>query len=55
MSDDDDIEYGAYFEGSCTCEHEPEDHGWGECGVESECSCGDGNVDMCMCEAGWVE
>lgn len=37
-------EYASYFEGDCTCEHEPEEHGWGECGV-----------DGCACEAGWVE
>lgn len=41
--DDDDVEYGAYFIG-CTCEHEPEDHGWGEC-----------EVDGCDCEGGWEE
>jgi hypothetical protein len=33
-----------YFAGECTCEHAPEDHGWGSCGVYD-----------CECEAGWEE
>ena len=28
----------------CTCEHNPEQHGWGEC-----------NVPECPCEGGWEE
>lgn len=32
------------FVGPCTCTHEPEQHGWGSCGVEG-----------CECEAGWEE
>lgn len=28
----------------CTCSHDPEDHGWGECGQPG-----------CRCEAGWEE
>lgn len=37
-------EYEASFRGPCTCDHEPEDHSWGQCGVEG-----------CACEAGWEE
>lgn len=33
-----------YFEGDCTCEHDRNDHGWGQC-----------NEEGCECEAGWVE
>ncbi len=32
------------FQGECTCDHEWEHHGWGECRQES-----------CPCEAGWEE
>jgi hypothetical protein len=32
------------FIGPCTCEHAPEEHGWGSCDVEG-----------CPCEAGWEE
>lgn len=41
----DEYDYGdaTYFEG-CTCKHEPDEHGWGEC-----------NVDNCPCEGGWWE
>lgn len=28
----------------CTCDHDPEEHGWGEC-----------NVEGCDCEGGWEE
>lgn len=28
----------------CTCEHEPEQHGWGSCDVEG-----------CPCEGSWEE
>jgi hypothetical protein len=28
----------------CTCDHEPDEHGWGEC-----------NVEGCPCEGGWTE
>jgi hypothetical protein len=34
----------SYFEGPCTCLHEPIEHGWGECNVES-----------CECQAHWTE
>ena len=37
------FDYQTYFIG-CTCEHEPEDHGWGCCEVEG-----------CNCEGGWEE
>ena len=30
--------------GGCTCEHEPEEHGWGSCDAEG-----------CPCEGGWEE
>ncbi len=42
--DEPEPEYSASFEGPCTCDHEPEEHGWGRCVVEG-----------CECEAGWVE
>jgi hypothetical protein len=41
---DEPEEYQTYFEGPCTCEHEQDDHGWGECGE-----------DDCPCRAGWCE
>lgn len=48
MCEDDDWdcpEDHAYFNSAdCTCDHEPEEHGWGEC-----------NVEGCDCEAGWEE
>lgn len=28
----------------CTCDHEDDQHGWGEC-----------NVEGCPCEGGWTE
>jgi hypothetical protein len=34
----------AAFIGPCTCDHEPEQHGWGSC-----------DQDGCTCEAGWEE
>lgn len=34
----------AYFVGPCTCDHTPEEHGWGSCDFEG-----------CLCEAGWEE
>lgn len=41
-------EYGEYGEqtyfGDCTCGHDPDQHGWGEC-----------NIDGCTCEGGWEE
>lgn len=43
MTDDEWVEQ-ANFVGTCTCEHDPAEHGWGECGV------GD-----CECAAGWEE
>jgi len=37
-------DYEPYFTGTCTCDHTPNEHGWGGC-----------NVDDCKCEAGWEE
>lgn len=42
-------DYPTYFVGPCTCEHEPEEHGWGLCGQKLP----DGS--FCPCEAGWEE
>jgi len=39
-----DVYEGPQFVGPCTCDHEPEDHGWGKCDVEG-----------CDCEAGWED
>lgn len=33
-----------YFDGTCTCEHETGEHGWGHC-----------DQPDCPCEAGWCE
>jgi hypothetical protein len=44
MEDEDEWEGAATFAGDCTCEHEWDEHGWGECAV-----------DGCECEAGWDE
>ncbi len=50
MSDEDDIETeedvwdGTTYFCDCTCEHDEEEHGWGECLVEG-----------CPCEGGWEE
>jgi hypothetical protein len=43
--DDNDVlpEDLAHME-DCTCDHEPEQHGWGNCEVEG-----------CNCEGGWTE
>jgi hypothetical protein len=41
--DPDYYEEQTYFVG-CTCEHDPEQHGWGSCDVED-----------CACEGGWEE
>lgn len=41
-------EYSASFSGYCICAHDPEEHGWGSCGIEDE----DGE---CPCYAGWEE
>ena len=38
-----EYEEDTYFVG-CTCEHDPEQHGWSECDIEG-----------CPCEGGWVE
>lgn len=44
------------FEGTCTCEHEPEQHGWGSCDVMFQPRGVAGQMLMpCPCEAGWVE
>ncbi len=44
MSDLDDIPEEHVHMEDCTCEHEPGEHGWGECRVEG-----------CACEGGWTE
>jgi len=36
---------------NCTCDHEPEEHGWGE---KSDCG-GGCEVEGCDCEGGWEE
>ncbi len=44
--DEDEYEYGeeqTYFV-DCSCDHEPDEHGWGSCDVED-----------CDCEGGWEE
>lgn len=41
--EEEDWEESAYFCG-CTCTHDPDQHGWGECLVED-----------CECEGGWEE
>jgi hypothetical protein len=33
-----------YFTGTCTCDHDQEDHTWGQCGEPG-----------CDCDAGWEE
>jgi len=38
-----DCEQPIYF-CDCTCDHDPEEHGWGHCDVEG-----------CDCEGGWEE
>ena len=40
---DEEFEYNAQLV-DCNCDHEPEEHGWGEC-----------NVDGCDCAGGWEE
>lgn len=45
MSDDEDYEFpedNACLE-ECTCDHDSDDHGWGECEVEG-----------CDCEGHWA-
>jgi hypothetical protein len=44
-----DFEYIPSFDGPCTCEHETEEHSWGNCGVIMP-----GDIE-CPCEAGWTE
>lgn len=39
-----DYEEHIYFVGPCSCDHEPGEHGWGQCDVEG-----------CECNAGWEE
>lgn len=41
--EDIDQEQRIYFAG-CTCEHDKDEHGWGECDVEG-----------CGCQGGWEE
>lgn len=56
MGDADDYEEFTSFEGSCTCDHSPELHGWGECGVVIQPAQVIGDTVMtCACEAGWYE
>jgi len=40
----DDIEDSPVIFGDCTCDHEPEEHGWQSCDVEG-----------CECEGSWSE
>lgn len=49
QDDDGDPEDHAYFTGECTCDHDPEEHGWGSCDVE------DASGNICPCQAGWEE
>jgi hypothetical protein len=44
--DDDDLGWEEIqtFSGSCTCDHDRDEHGWGHCDVEG-----------CDCEAGWED
>lgn len=45
MTEDDDTlpeDSVAFF--GCICDHDPDDHGWGEC-----------DVPDCPCEGGWEE
>ena len=45
LPDEDEVmDYPVSFEGECTCHHERDEHGWGDCGV-----------DGCLCQAGWWE
>lgn len=50
------IEINPSFEGTCTCEHDAEQHGWGSCEVAVTAG-GPGGQGLlpCQCEAGWVE
>ena len=41
--EEDEEEESASFRG-CTCDHTPDEHGWGECLIEG-----------CPCEGGWEE
>lgn len=41
---DEEWEEHATFVGPCTCKHEMDEHGWGDC-----------SADNCGCEAGWEE
>lgn len=42
--DNPDYELPVSFEGPCTCEHTPGEHGWVGC-----------KVDGCACDAHWEE
>lgn len=44
MCEEDYEEFTYFASGDCSCEHEPEEHGWGSC-----------DQDGCKCEAGWEE
>ncbi len=37
------------FQGICTCNHDKDDHSWGDCCCEND----DGSI--CDCQAGWEE
>lgn len=47
---DDEYNEIVFFSGTCTCEHEGYEHGWGECDVID-----DETITKCPCEAGWEE
>ena len=42
--DGEDIDYGWTFVGTCTCQHDKYQHGFGWC-----------DFDGCKCQAGWEE
>lgn len=42
--DDNRYEETVFFAGTCTCDHDEQEHDWGHCGK-----------DDCPCEAGWEE
>lgn len=44
MDDDDGDWEGQTYFADCTCEHDPDEHGWGHC-----------DADGCPCEGGWEE
>lgn len=60
MSDDGWEEFPT-FQGTCICEHEPEQHGWGICDVEVYNATLTTSTEQyeiqltCLCQAGWEE